>query len=68
MKRLKEGEGKYIGAPGYLYKGFEIINHGYYPPDKCVWWEAVDLKTGCADFHANTKREIKQMIDNDKLI
>lgn len=51
---------------GYLYKGYEIINHGYYPPDKCVWWEAVNLNTGCADFHANTKRDIINSIDSIK--
>ena len=25
-----------------FYRGYTIRNHGYYPPDKCVWWEAVD--------------------------
>lgn len=51
---------------GYLYKDYEITNHGYYPPDKCVWWEAVNLKTGNADFHANTKRDIIHLIDGIK--
>lgn len=60
MKKITEG--KFITI-GYEYKGFEIRNHGYYPPDKCNWWEAVDVKTGCADFHAHTKRDIKQLID-----
>lgn len=42
---------------------YEITNHGYYPPDKCVWWEAVNIKTGCADFHETTKKYlIKTMI------
>jgi hypothetical protein len=48
----------------YSYRGFEIINHGYYPPDKCIWWEAVDVKTGCADFHEHTKRDIIKAIDD----
>jgi hypothetical protein len=56
------GDGK-TTAKGYLYRGFEIRNHGYYPPDKCIWWEAVDLKTGCADFHEHTKRDIIKSID-----
>ena len=56
------GDGK-TTAKGYLYRGYEIRNHGYYPPDKCVWWEAVDLKTGCADFHEHTKRDIIKSID-----
>jgi hypothetical protein len=52
------------GVRYYLYKGYEVRNHGYYPPDKSVWWEAVDLKTGFADYHAHTKRDIKRLIDN----
>ena len=62
MKRITKG--KYI-PKGYEYRGFEVINHGYYAPDKHIWWEAVDVKTGCADFHARTKREIKELIDED---
>ena len=65
MKRLKQGEGKCIGCSGYYYKGFEIWNHGYYPPDKCVWWEAIDVETCSAEYHATTKRQIKIMIDKD---
>ena len=33
----------------YEYKGYRISNCGYYEPDHCIWWEAVDMKTGCAD-------------------
>lgn len=47
----------------YLYRGYRIINHGYYSPDQCVWWEAVNEATGCADFHEHTKREILKQID-----
>jgi len=65
MKRLKQGEGQNIKCAGYEYKGFEIRYHGYYPPDKCVWWEAIEIKTACAEYHATTKRQIKRMIDND---
>lgn len=65
MKRLKSGEGVAIGCSGYEYKGFEIWNHGYFPPDKCIWWEAISKTTKCAEYHATTKRQIKKMIDKD---
>ena len=54
---------KRIGIGSYTYKGYHIRNHGYYPPDKCIWWEAVNLETNDADFHAHTKKHIKKMID-----
>lgn len=63
MKKIKHG--KNISS-GYLYKGYKIRNHGYYPPDKCIWWEAVNIETGCADYHAHTKREIKKLIDENQ--
>jgi len=47
----------------YCYRGFELTNLGYYSPDQCVWWEAIDLKTNCADFHAHSKRDLKIEID-----
>lgn len=34
---------------------YTITNHGYYPPDKCIWWEAINMKTNEADFHEKTK-------------
>ncbi len=55
MKRVDKGK--------YIYKGYLVINHGYYPPDKCVWWEAVNLETKCADHHSTTKKGLKQLID-----
>jgi hypothetical protein len=55
MKKIRRGK--------YQYSGFEITNHGYYAPDKCIWWEAVDLKTGCGDFHGHTLNEVKRLID-----
>lgn len=48
---------------GYIYKGYEIYNLGYYLPDRCIWWGAVNIETGCADHHAHTKHEIKKLID-----
>lgn len=49
----------------YEYKGHKISNCGYHHPDHCIWWEAVNNDTGCADYHANTKKEIMNMIDKD---
>jgi len=37
---------------------YEIYNHGYYAPDKCIWWEATNLKTNEADFHEHTKTQL----------
>lgn len=60
MKRIKNGQ--------YLYKGFRIVRHGYYEPEKSVWWEGVNEITGDADYHAHTKRDVKKLIDNDTKI
>jgi hypothetical protein len=48
---------------GSLYKGYRLRNHGYYPPDRCIWWEAINVETEEADFHAHTKRDLKAQID-----
>lgn len=48
---------------GYLFRGYRLRCHGYYPPDRCVWWEAVNLKTGEADFRATTKRDLLDEIN-----
>ena len=48
----------------YEYKGYRISNCGYYEPDHCIWWEAVDMKTGCADYHATTKKFLMEQIDD----
>lgn len=55
-----------IKSGHYLYKGYEIINHGYYQPESCVYWEAVNSETGCADFHAKTKSLIMFLIDESE--
>jgi hypothetical protein len=49
---------------GRLYRGYRLINHSYYPPDRCVWWEAENIKTGEADFRATTRRQLKAEIDS----
>ena len=57
-----------VGVPslvrGRLYGGYRLINHGYYPPDRCVWWEAENIQTGEADFRATTRRQLKAEIDS----
>ena len=44
---------------------YEIHNHGYYPPDKCVWWEAVNTKTNEADFHEHTKHQLLETMKRE---
>jgi len=46
----------------HIYAGYELTNLGYYSPDHCIWWEAVSLTTGEADYHAHTMRELKALI------
>lgn len=64
MKRNKQAA-KRIDSGKYLYRGFELYFHGWYPPDKCVWWEAVEIADGCAAFRAHTKRHLMELIDED---
>lgn len=54
---------KKIKAGTYEYRGWVISCVGYYEPEQRVCWEAYDPKTGCADFHGFSKREIKWLID-----
>lgn len=54
-KRLKNGH--------YLYKNYELFNCGYHHPDHCIWWEAINIETDVADYHANTKQELMDLID-----
>lgn len=54
-----------VSAGHYKYKGYDIQFHGYYPPDKCVWWEAVNEATGCADYHCTTLRQVIKSIDEE---
>ena len=53
-----------ISAGIYEYRGYRIANIGYHHPDHCVWWEAVNIETGCADYHAHTKKRLMEIIDN----
>lgn len=53
---------KRIHRGTYEYKGYRIYNCGYHHPDHCVWWEAVNMATGCADYHATTKKHLIDII------
>lgn len=61
MKRIKNEH----GFTRYLYKGYEVRNHGYYPPDQCTYWEAININTGESDFHAKTKGHLKKLMDDE---
>jgi hypothetical protein len=52
---------------GGIYKGYRVMNHGYYAPDRCIWWEAQNLETGEADFHAHSLRELRREIDSSNI-
>ena len=56
---------KKIRAGKYKYRGLIISCIGYYEPEKRVVWEAYDPKSGCAEFHGFSKREVKSYIDED---
>ncbi|MFT5594628.1 MAG: hypothetical protein ACI8SR_003019 [Oceanicoccus sp.] len=53
-----------IKAGHYLYKGYEITSQ-YYPPDACVVWETVSVKTGEFDYRGFRKRDIISEINRD---
>lgn len=51
----------------YEYKGYRLSNCGYHHPDHCIWWEAVNMETGCADYHAKTKEDLMDAIHSRRL-
>ena len=55
---------KKIKAGTYKYRGWIIQCVGYYEPERRVVWEGYDPETGCADFHAFSKKAIKRLIDD----
>lgn len=66
MKISKKEKTVKISAGQYKYKGYDIRCYGYYPPDKCRWWEAVNEETGCGDYHYTTLKQIIKEIDEDE--
>ena len=55
----------YIQTPFGFKKGIIGTVSYTHLPDHCIWWEAVDMKTGCADYHATTKKFLMKQIDDD---
>lgn len=51
-----------IRAGHYLYRGFHVYSVGYYEPEGCVCWEAVD-HAGCGFAHSYSFRDTKALID-----
>ena len=62
MSKFKK---KKLGTGKYLYHNYVCTNIGYYEPEHQEVWDAVDLLTGCADFHAFTLKDLIQEIDDD---
>lgn len=62
MKKVKP---KKICAGKYLYRGYEIICHGYYPPEQRVVWEAINIKSDTGDFREFTLKSIIKSIDEE---
>ena len=54
-----------ISQGHYKYQGYDIQCHGYFPPDRCIWWEATDEESGYADYHGTTLASIIKDIDED---
>lgn len=57
------GKAKKIQSGIYEYKGYRLVNYGYYPPDHCIWWQAINMETDCADYSRTTKKELMDEID-----
>lgn len=55
---------KRISAGRYLYRGFEIISVGYYYPEHCVCWEAVD-HDGSGFAQGTSLTMTKRLIDEE---
>ena len=53
-----------ISQGKYLYRGYQILNCGYYQPEQKIVWEAHDKETGEAVAHAFRKRDVIYQIDN----
>lgn len=54
---------KRLGKGHYLYRGFEIMCVGYYPPEHRICWECID-EDGMSGFgHGFSLNECKMWID-----
>lgn len=52
-----------INKGHYLYKGYAVYSIGYYEPEHCICWEAVDIN-GCAIAHGKSFAECKLFVDD----
>ena len=68
MTMKAKHQAKRISAGHYIYRGYEIINVGYYNPEHCACWEAIDTD-GSGFAHgfslAMTKRIIDEELDKE---
>lgn len=55
-------QAKRISKGHYIYRGFEVNSVGYYHPEHCVCWEAVD-KDGSGFAHGTSLAMTKALID-----
>ena len=55
---------KRLSAGHYVYRGYEVYSVGYYPPEGCVCWEAVD-SDGCGFAHSHSLAETKLLVDQE---
>lgn len=60
-RRIRKGK-YYVKIGEHEY---EIYNYGYYAPDKCVWWEAINLKTNEAYFHEHSKSQLLKTMQRE---
>ena len=49
----------------YMYRGFQIICVGYYPPEQRVCWEAVDHDGYSGFAHSYSLKATKAEIDSE---
>lgn len=59
---MKSYKTKRLSSGHYIYRGFEVICVGYYNPDHCVCWEAVD-EHGHGFAHSYSLKTTKALID-----
>lgn len=56
---------KRLGTGKYLYRGHVLKNHGYYPPDRAIAWEATDLVSGQVVNRATSRSALKGLLDDE---
>ena len=64
MAKMSRHRAKRISAGHYIYRGYEVQSVGYYHPEHCVCWEAVD-SNGCGFAHGFSLAMTKRLIDDE---